>query len=146
MGIISKKYIEDINKSVLNSIKVNQWKNSSAVINWFENLKVNVKSRFIKFDIVDFYPSISEHLLEKSIMFARSHIEIDNKIIQVIKLSRKSLLFNESSTCGKIGYILFDATLGSFDGAEMCELGVLYLNLIFLQLGKICSSMKTIEV
>ena len=37
--------------------------------------------KFIKFDIVEFYPSISTKLIEKSINFARNIIEIELKII-----------------------------------------------------------------
>ena len=41
-------------------------------------MKKNCK--LIKFDIVEFYPSMSAKLLEKSINFARSIMEIELKI------------------------------------------------------------------
>ena len=47
--------------------RVNQWRNTTTVIDWFKSLKTTEKSRFVKFDIVEFYPSISEELLERSI-------------------------------------------------------------------------------
>ena len=44
------------------------------------------------------------------------------------KLARKSLLFNKGGTCvKKEDDTLFDVTMGSFDGAEICELVGLYL-------------------
>ena len=39
---------------------VNQWRNTSIIINWFKNLGNENKQKFIKFDIVEFYPSILE--------------------------------------------------------------------------------------
>ena len=53
--------------------------------------------KFIKFDIAEFYLSISAELLEKSINFARSVIEIKDKTIDIINHARKSLLFHDSS-------------------------------------------------
>ena len=50
---------------------------------------------FLQLDIVDFYPSISEELLDKSIEFAKGLIDIDQDIISTIKNARKTLLFNE---------------------------------------------------
>ena len=126
MGIVSKKYLENILKSILNSTRVNQWRNTSTVINWFETLQTNENSRFIKFDIVDFYPSISEQLLQKTITYAKTIVYIEDSIIDIIKHSRKSLLFEKSSTWVKKGNELFDVTMGSY-GAEICELVGLYL-------------------
>ena len=51
--------------------------------------------KFLKFDIVDFYPSITEKLLSVAISFAKLFTQIDDDAIQIIKHSRKSLLFNE---------------------------------------------------
>ena len=53
--------------------------------------------KFIKFDIAEFWPSISAELLEKSIKFSRSIIEIGDKIINIIKHAKKSLLFHDSN-------------------------------------------------
>ena len=127
VGIISKHYLENIIKEVSAAINVNQWRNTETVIEWFNKIQSNQKTRFIKFDIVDFYPSISEKLLDKSINFAKSVTNIDEETINVIKHSRKSLLFDKSSCWVKTGNVLFDVTMGSYDGAETCELVGLYL-------------------
>ena len=97
VGIISKHFLERIVKDVSTAINVNQWRNTKTVIEWFNNIRSNQKTRFIKFDIVDFYPSISEDLLDKSINFAKSVTNIDEQTINIIKHSRKSLLFDKSS-------------------------------------------------
>ena len=49
-----------------------------TVIKWFQNITNKNNCRFIKFDISEVYPSISEELLEKSISFANSLTNIDD--------------------------------------------------------------------
>ena len=100
----------------------------SCVCYWFKAIPNKSHSRFIKFDIVEFYPSISENLLDKAIAYASSITSIPNRALAVIKNSRKSLLFDSSDTWVKKGpNSLFDVTMGCFDGAEVCELVGLYL-------------------
>ena len=62
-GIVSKHYIDQINNSIREKLNVNQWRNTQAVITWFKNIKSKSSSSFMKFDIVDFYPSILKDLL-----------------------------------------------------------------------------------
>ena len=94
----------------------------------FKLLPQKDKSRFVKFDIVEFYPSLSEELLNHSISFARSITTISDSVINIIHHSRKSLLFDRTSVWVKNGNNpLFDDTMGSYDGAEICELVGLYL-------------------
>ena len=99
----------------------------TTVIKWFENLQNKQKRRFIKFDIADFYPSITEHLLERSIEYAKSFATIERKTIEAITLARKSLLFSKHEIWVKKDNPSFDVTMGSFDGAEICEIVGLYL-------------------
>ena len=63
LGRVSKQILEEINDKVRAAAKLNQWKNTYAVINWFRNLQGNQALTFVVFDIVDFYPSIAEKLL-----------------------------------------------------------------------------------
>ena len=46
------------------------------------------------FDIVDFYPSISENLLDQALSWASDLADISDEDISIIKHARKSLLFN----------------------------------------------------
>ena len=97
-------------------------------MNGVELLKIKKTCKFIKFDIAELYPSISAKLLEKSINFARSLIEIKYKIIDIINHARKSLLFHDGNAWfKKVENRLFDVTMGSYDEAEVCELVGLYL-------------------
>ena len=128
LGLVSKKILEKVNLSVRNAISVNQWKNTSTVIDWFKNIERKEACSFIKFDIVEFYPSISENLLMKALEFAKSFVNIDESDIKVIEHARKSLLFKDNSVWLKQGdNPLFDVTMGAYDGAEACELVGLYL-------------------
>ena len=102
--------------------KVNQWRNTSTVTNWFKNPADKQKWKFIKFDITELYLSLSEDLLNK--LFTT----IAENVISAIKLACKSLLFSKDETWIKRNdNELFDLAMGSFDGDEICELVGFYL-------------------
>ena len=63
VGRVSKNYLNDITTDVPRKMEINQWRSVAAVVNWFKNLSDKHKRKFIKFDIPEFYPSISENLL-----------------------------------------------------------------------------------
>ena len=128
MGMVAKKQLEKIITDVTKISKVNQWRSTNTVIQWFKEIRNKNKSKFIKFDIVDFYPSISEQLLDRSIDFAKNFTLIQEDVVAIIKHTRKSLLFDKDGIWIKKGCnAMFDVTMGSFDGAEVCELVGLYL-------------------
>ena len=81
-------------------------------------------------DIKEFYPSITKKTLDDALNFARKHTEITDKEVRTILHCRKSLLFcNEEAWKKKDFHDCFDVTMGSFDGAEICELiGILILH------------------
>ena len=122
VGLVSKHYLSSIISTVAEKSGVNQWRNTSTVIKWFENLQNKQKRRFIKFDIADFYPSITEHLLERSIEYAKSFATIEHKTHEAISLARQSLLFSKHGIWVKKDNSSFGMTMGSFDGAEICEI------------------------
>ena len=77
---------------------------------------------FITFDIIDFYPSISEDLLIEALTFAAQFDEITDEEKAIIVQAKNSLLFDKNvAGCKKESNSLFDVTMGSFDGAETCE-------------------------
>ena len=65
IGVISKHILDEINTSIISSSKMNQWKNTSSVLNWFNCLENKNSLSFICFDVCEFYPSITEKLLSK---------------------------------------------------------------------------------
>ncbi len=93
---------------------------------------------FISFAIVDFYPSISENLLDQALTWASNFAIITKDEISIIKHTRKSLLFNDGKPwIKKASNSLFDVTMGSYDGAEICELvGLFILNNLGQKFGK----------
>ena len=83
---------------------------------------------FMQFNIEEFYPSISKGLLMKTINHAKSLVTISKEEVITIMHSRKSLLFNNTAVWIKReGDPDIDVTMGSFDGAEICELVVVYI-------------------
>lgn len=127
VGVVSKQMVEHINIEVRAAAGYQQWRNTKEVIDWFKELPDQSELKFIKFDIVEFYPSISEELLSRSITYAKSLTKISEMEEHIIWHARQSLLFNGESTWVKKDDNMFDVTMGSFDGAEICELVGLYL-------------------
>ena len=66
MGKISKVILSRVVESIRSIKRYNQWKNSFSVINWFNALQGKKELSFIEFDIVDFYPSITEKVLNNA--------------------------------------------------------------------------------
>ena len=90
--------LDRINTSLQNLIKVNQWKDTREVIEWFKNITNKQKHKFIAFDIKDFYSTIMKDLLTKCLKFAEGKVQISNDDKKIIYHARKSLLFNEEGT------------------------------------------------
>ena len=67
---------------------------TSTVIDWFKKIENKKSSRFIKLNIVDFYPCISEQLLDNAVTFAKLHTTINDQEIRILKHSPKALLFD----------------------------------------------------
>ena len=64
-------------------------------------------------------------------------VNISDESVQIIKHCRKSLLFNNNTPWAKKSTAEnFDVTMGSYDGAEICELVGIY---IFSELSKIAN-------
>ena len=79
IGWVSKYILDRINKDIWSKCNLNQWKNTKDVINWFSQLRQKTIFQFFTFDIIDFSPSISEELLNKSMEWARKHTSIDDQ-------------------------------------------------------------------
>ena len=127
-GIFSKVDLEKINKAITNQRKCNQWRNTQTVIDWFKLILNKIKARFIKFDIVQFFCSITEKLLDNVVSYAQTLTTIPDYIIEVIRRTKKSFLSVEGNIwMKKVESALFDVTIGSHDGAEVRELVGIYL-------------------
>ena len=135
MGKVSKQILQKINNEIRSKLDLNQWHSTQTVLDWFGMIKRKTVKRFFQLDIVDFYPSISETLLDEALTFAEAHASINDTEKDIIKQARKSLLFSQPTNnrnAAKIPWTkksgLFDVTMGAADGAEVCELvGLLLL-------------------
>ena len=129
MGKVAKIKIEDINREIRYATGVNQWGSTQNTLDWFKSIDDLNTYMFLKFDIVNFYPSINPGLLKNAIEFARSinGIFISQADENMLLHCRKSFLFLEGQPWTKSGLDNFDVPMGSFDGAEVCELIGLYL-------------------
>ena len=120
--------LEKVNKNLVKSLKVNQWRNSESVINWFNAVENKFQCFFIQLDIVKFYPSISETILDTAINLAKQYTDIFDENLRIIKHCRKSLLYNNHELWKKKDTdSCFDVAIGSYDGAEVCGLVGIYL-------------------
>ena len=128
LGKISKDILQQIRINIRTALNVNQWQNTSEVIKWFQNMKNKKLHRFTVFDIQEFYPSIGEKLLKDAVLFAQTYTNISRKDIEVIFNCRRSLLFHNNEPWIKNDSNGdFEVAMGSYDGAELCELAGLFM-------------------
>ena len=66
---MSKSILENINRNLVKLLEVNQWRNFESFIKWFYSVENKSQCKFIQFDIAEFYPSISEEILDEAILF-----------------------------------------------------------------------------
>ena len=110
-------------------MKLNKWKTTQSVIYQFSNIKSKQKHRFIKFDVKDFYPSISRNTPLEALALANSYCAISqDEIDTVVHCCKSVLIYKNCAWSKKDMDDGFDIPLGSFHGAEVCELvGLLIL-------------------
>ena len=120
-----------MNGSIRSNTGARQWRSTQEVTSWFTNIEEKDKKTFVKFDIVEFYPSITESTFIKAIEYAREFETISNDEMKILLNARESFICMGEETWAKKGQKTFDCTLGSFDGAEVAELvGLLLLKYI----------------
>ena len=83
--------------------------------------------RFIELDIVSFYPSISSELFNLALVWAASFEEISEEDRELFAYTNMSILVHNGTTWVKKGDTNFDVTMGSYAGAECCDLVGLFL-------------------
>ena len=128
IGKISKKILQKVNTTVRTKLNLNQWRSTQDVISWFKAIQNKQKGHFIQFDICDFYPSISVELISDALNWAQEFTTISTLDREIIMAAKNTLLYNDSNPwCKKNPPNFFDVTMGSFDGAESCELIGLFI-------------------
>ena len=137
MGIISQGILQRINASIRQKTKLTQWRNTGEAVSWFQGLTDKENLEFLQCDIVDFYPSITEDLLNKALQFASEHTTVTTQDKEILYHARQTVLFANGASWAKKDS-LFDVSMGAYDGAEVAELvGLLILNTIKDKLPKL---------
>ena len=94
--------------------------NICDVLDWFEILENKIFLGFINFNVVEFYPSITENLFNDALDFVSTHIPILSSDREIFMNARVSLLFSQGDNW---------VTMGTIDGAECCEfIGIFMLH------------------
>ena len=107
---------------------MNLWKSTNNTIERFKAIPEKEKHEFITFDVCDFYPSISEDLLLNALDYSSKFTTITPQDRHIIIHAKKSLLYHQNSPWTKKNTNdMFDVTVGSYDGAETCELIGIYM-------------------
>ena len=128
IGQISKQILDRINGDIRATSMVNQWRSTKEVLYWFNNIERKQQKRWLKFDVEAFYPSISKNLLKKAINYARTITTVTQEEEDIIYHCRRSILVGPDKTLWqKVSNPEFDVTMGSRDGAEICELVGLFM-------------------
>ena len=137
---ISKQLLDRINAQLANHLKLNQCKNTKAVLSWFTDIQHKDMYSFIAFDVVEFYPSISIELLSEALQFPSGCVTITDNERHIILQAKSSILYNYGEPwVKKASSNLFDVTMGSYDRAESCELVCTYpLHKIKEKFGSTC--------
>ena len=95
IGKISKTTLGWILTAVNQKKQLNMWKNTAAVTDWFSNLKRKQQCTFFCFDIVDFYPSITEQLLNQALDFAAQYSPSHRRT------GKESFMLDSPCFCGR---------------------------------------------
>ena len=104
-----------------------QWKNTDTTISWFKALEEKQTLSFLQFDIDSYYPSISPELLDRALNWASDLVTISQADRELFHVTKDSLLFDRGTAWVKKGDKSFDVSMGSWDGAETCDLVGLFL-------------------
>ena len=130
IGRVSKMILEKANNEIRSALKLLQWKDPQEVISWFDKINNKKNFQFIQFDVQEFYPSITEELLRKAIIFGQEHTKINDDEIKIIYNAAQSVLYHDGEVWVKkknSSNPTFDITMGGYHGAEVCEIVGLYM-------------------
>ena len=126
VGKISKIKLDSMIREIRTKTLLKSWRATNDTLCWFNALPNRQLQTFLEFDIVSFYPTISELLLTKAVDWGSKFVNVSQMDKAIIMQARQSMLFlNMEPWSKKSGE--FDVTMGAWDGAEICELIGLYM-------------------
>ena len=122
IGRISKQILTKVIDVVRSKTGFNQWKNTNSVLEWFRAQPNKKRLKFIQFDIQSYYPNITPELLGKALDWATSFTPITPDEREIIIHAKRSLLYFKGSPWVKKENPDFDVGMGSYNGAECCDM------------------------
>ena len=93
---------------------MNQRQSLQTIITWFKSNINKGASSFIKFYFTDFYSSITNEILIKSINYGKAIITIEEEVRKTIFHARTSPLFDKNNIWLKTYKSGFDVTMGVY--------------------------------
>ena len=117
LGKVSKEILQNKNDQIRAKLKLNHWQSTADVLKWFKGLEDNERSSFIKFGIDQFYPSITQNLLEKAVEWSENFVEFTEEEKSIVFSTKQNLLFWNGQAWVKRGDSKCDVTMGSYNGA-----------------------------
>ena len=127
LGKVSKQMLEKLNSKLRTKTELKQWRRTQETRDWFVSLERKHTLTFLKLDVEAFYPSISEELLMAAFEWAGTLVTVTEEEKEVVNATKKALLYVEGQPWTKKGEREFDVSMGSYDGAEVCETVGLYM-------------------
>ena len=98
LGKVSEQLVEKMDSDIIEKLQFNQWRNTDAVLKWFNDITDKSNCNFIQFDMKGFYSSMTENILHQTLKFAKHYTNIDKNDLCIINHCRKSLLFFDHKT------------------------------------------------
>ena len=102
IGKVTKDIVDEMSISIRCKADVNQWGSTKDVIRWFNKLENKKQLSYLTLDIVDFYPSITDNLLIKTLKLAQRYHYITATEFETIIHARKTILYDhKGNVCTK---------------------------------------------
>ena len=125
---MSKVKLEELKYKFISKANLTQgqshWKNTDSTIAWFKTLENKSFLFFLSFDIDS---SITPTLLNRTLDWASGLVNISQEDVDLFHQTKDSLLFDRGTTWVKKGKQSFDISMGSWDGAERCDIVGMFL-------------------
>ena len=128
LGQISKTILQNITDRLRVKLGYNLWISTKDSIDWFKKIPRKNKATFLQFDLINFYPSINKKILDQTIEFARKHIDIPDRDLEIIYNCRRGILCYEGENwIRKDTEENFDVPMGGKDSAQISDIIGLYI-------------------
>ena len=122
IGKVSKNIVDKMNISTRCKADVIQWRSTKEVNRWFNNLENKKQLSYLTFDIVDFYPSITDNLLIKTPKWANKYHNITATEFETTIHARRTILYDHEGNVlkEKNSKNQLNVSMRVNDGAEIC--------------------------